>query len=278
MSPKPNLRLAGPPPDLVPGGPVEFDELFARYGRYVARLASRLLGSGDTEVDDVVQDVFWLASRRLPTIVDMIQARGWLATVTTRLVARRLRRRRFRRLFHDEPVADRRCRRRGRRPNSARCWLGSTRCWRRLPTAERVAWSLRYLEGEPLDIVAAACRCSLATAKRRVSAAKKVIDEVFGDDKMIRCGLRWVTRSSPIGRRSAKRAVRAAIVRRATRRRAVRADRGGSRLDRVDRRRRRRPGAAGGPRSPSLLRWSRAQVRLCARRQPAARSGPRPSP
>src|SRR3982751_3102312 len=99
MSPKPHLRLAGPPPDLVPGGPVAFHELFARYGAYVARLASRLLGSGDTDVDDVVQDVFVLASRRLPTIVDLIQARGWLATVTTRLVARRLRRRRFRRLF-----------------------------------------------------------------------------------------------------------------------------------------------------------------------------------
>ena len=93
MSPKPHLRVAVPPPELVAGGPVEFDELFARYGRYVAQLAARLLGSGDAEVDDVVQDVFWLASRRLPNIVDMIQARGWLATVTTRLVGRRLRRR-----------------------------------------------------------------------------------------------------------------------------------------------------------------------------------------
>ena len=73
MSPKPNLRVAGPPPELVAGGPVEFDALFARYGRYVAQLAARLLGSGDAEVDDVVQDVFWLASRRLPKIVDMIQ-------------------------------------------------------------------------------------------------------------------------------------------------------------------------------------------------------------
>src|ERR1043165_368022 len=99
MSPKPYLRLADPPPELVAGAPVEFDELFARYGGYVARLAARLLGAGDTEVDDVVQDVFWLASRRLSAIADMIQARGWLATVTTRAVARRLRRRRFRRIF-----------------------------------------------------------------------------------------------------------------------------------------------------------------------------------
>lgn len=182
MPSKPNLRVAGPPPEIVPGGPLDFDELFARYGRYVARLAARLLGSGDAEVDDVVQDVFWLASRRLSNIADMVQARGWLATVTTRLVGRRLRRRRFRRLFHagarnndDVPAP-------GATPEQ-RALLGRLyEVLDTLPTEQRLAWSLRYLEGEPLDIVAAACRCSLATVKRRIGAAKKVIDEVFGND------------------------------------------------------------------------------------------------
>ena len=51
-----------------------------------------------------------------------------------------------------------------------------------LPVDERIAWSLRYLEGEPLDAIAAACGCSLSTAKRRVGAAKEVIDEVFRDE------------------------------------------------------------------------------------------------
>jgi RNA polymerase sigma-70 factor (ECF subfamily) len=181
MSPKPNLRLAGPPPDLVAGGPVAFDELFTRYGRYVARLAARMLGSGDADVDDVVQDVFWLASRRLPRIVDMIQARGWLATVTVRHVRRRLRRRRFRSLFHASP-------RRLEAPAPGataeqRALLARLyEVLESLPTNQRLAWSLRYLEGEPLDSVAAACGCSLATAKRRVSAAKNVIDEVLGDE------------------------------------------------------------------------------------------------
>jgi len=181
MSPTPTLRIAWPPPDLVAGAPVVFEELFTRYGGYVARLAARMLGAGDAEVDDVVQDVFWLASRRLPHIVDMIQARGWLATVTTRVVRRRLRRRQFRRLFHASPhrleveapgaTAE-------QRALLARLY----QVLDGLPTDHRLAWSLRYLEGEPLDAVAAACGCSLATAKRRVSAAKKVIDEVFGDE------------------------------------------------------------------------------------------------
>jgi RNA polymerase sigma-70 factor (ECF subfamily) len=180
MSPKPNLRVAGPP-DLVAGGPVEFDELFARYGRYVAPLTARLLGSGDAEVDDVVQDVFWLASRRLPKIVDMIQARGWLATVTTRAVGRRLRRRRFRRLFHgsaraeDVPAP-------GATAEQRALLVRLYKVLDSMTTDQRLAWSLRYLEGEPLDAIASACGCSLSTAKRRVSAAKKVIDDVFFGD------------------------------------------------------------------------------------------------
>ena len=181
MSPKPHLRIAGPLPDLVAGGPVGFEELFARYGRYVAQLTARLLGSGDAEGDDVVQDVFWLASRRLTRIADLIQARGWLATVTTRLVRRRLRRRRFRSFFHVSP-------RRlevpapGATAEQRALLVRLYEVLETVPTDQRLAWSLRYLEGEPLDSVAAACGCSLATAKRRVGAAKKLIDEVFGDE------------------------------------------------------------------------------------------------
>jgi len=177
----PHLRLAAPPRELPADGPIEFGELFARYNRYVATLAARLLGSGDAEVEDVVQDVFWLASLRLPRIVDMVQARGWLATVTTRLVRRRLRRRRFRNLFHstasrDEVPAP------GATAEERAVLSRLYEVLDGLPTDQRLAWSLRYLEGEPLDAVAAACGCSLATAKRRVSAARSVIDEVFRDD------------------------------------------------------------------------------------------------
>jgi len=181
MPSNPLLRIAAPPPELVAGGPVEFDELFTRYGRYVARLATRLLGQGDAEVDDVVQEVFWLALRRLPQIADMIQARGWLATVTTRLVARRLRRRRFRRLFQG-PAAEHEVPAPGATAEQHAVLGRLYEILASLPTDQRLAWSLRYLEGEPLETVATACGCSLATVKRRVSAAKKVIDEVFGDE------------------------------------------------------------------------------------------------
>jgi len=178
---KPHLRLAAPPPLDGRGGPVTLEALFSRYSRYVAGLAARLLGSGDADLDDVVQDVFWLAHRRIAKIPDLIQARGWLAIVTTRMVRRKLLRRRFRGLFHAGPVAAD-LPARGATAEEHALLARLYQVLEELPTNQRLAWSLRYLEGEPLAAVAAMCGCSLATAKRRVSAAKGVIDEVFRDE------------------------------------------------------------------------------------------------
>jgi RNA polymerase sigma-70 factor (ECF subfamily) len=180
MPPQPHLRLVLPMPEIEGAGAVSFETLFARYSAYVAALAARLLGSGDSDLDDVVQDVFWIAAQRIDKIADLIQARGWLATVTTRVVRRKLLRRRFRAFFHASPRhAD------APAPGaSAEEQALLSRLYEileQLPTDIRLAWSLRYLQGESLESVAAACGCSLSTAKRRISAAKSVIDEVFRD-------------------------------------------------------------------------------------------------
>ena len=180
MPPEPLLRLAPPLVDAAGGEAVTFDVLFRRYSGYVAGLAARLLGSGDADLDDVVQDVFWLASRRIAKIPDFVQARGWLATVTTRVVRRKLLRRRVRAFFHANPVAVD-VPARGASAEEHAVLARLYQVLEGLPTEDRLAWSLRYLEGESLDAVAAACGCSLSTAKRRVSAAKAVIDEVFRD-------------------------------------------------------------------------------------------------
>jgi RNA polymerase sigma-70 factor (ECF subfamily) len=180
MAPKPHLRLVTPAADAGGDRKVSFEELFARYSGYVARLAARLLGSGDSDLDDVVQDVFWIAARRIGKIPDLIQARGWLATVTTRVVRRKLLRRRFRALFHAAPRhAD--VPARGATLEEHALLARLYEVLEQLPTDVRLAWTLRYLEGESLEAVAVACGCSLSTAKRRVSAAKSVIDEVFRD-------------------------------------------------------------------------------------------------
>src|SRR5258708_4283747 len=148
MLPKPHLRLAAVPLDVGAGGPVEFEALFARYSGYVAGLAARLLGSGDADVDDVVQDVFWLASRRLGRIADLTQARGWLATVTTRVVRRKLRRRRFRALFHASPnSAD--VPARGATAEERAVLSRLSQSLEYPPTQHRLPWRLSHLERIP---------------------------------------------------------------------------------------------------------------------------------
>jgi RNA polymerase sigma-70 factor (ECF subfamily) len=163
-----------------PTPPVTFDALFRRYARYVAGVTVRLLGRDDHEVDDVVQEVFWLASRRMHRLQDIDGARGWLVTATTRLVRRRLRRRRWRALFHvREPLGE--VPAPGATAEQRALLARLYRVLEQLPVEARLAWVLRHLEGERLEDVARACGCSLATAKRRIAAAQHALEEVLRD-------------------------------------------------------------------------------------------------
>lgn len=164
-----------------PGAAVDFDTIFGRYDAYVAGVAARLLGRDDHEVDDVVQDVFWIASRRLGKIHSLEAARPWLVTVTVRVAARRLRRRRWRRLFSattdvvDVPAE-------GLSPEQYALLQRMYRVLDTVPSDDRVAWLLRHVEGEKLQDVALACGCSLATAKRRIAAAQAALAGVIADE------------------------------------------------------------------------------------------------
>jgi RNA polymerase sigma-70 factor (ECF subfamily) len=50
---------------------------------------------------------------------------------------------------------------------------------RTLPTDERIAWTLRYVEGHELEMVAKLTDKSLATVKRRISAAQRFLESHF---------------------------------------------------------------------------------------------------
>jgi RNA polymerase sigma-70 factor, ECF subfamily len=117
--------------------------------------------------------VFVTAHRHLGTIRDRGATKAWLSRIAVREAARRLRRRRLKRILGiasdvaDSPhLADH-----GATPEERVMLLSVYRALDRLPTAERLAWTLRHVEGERLDAVAQLCGCSLATAKRRIAAA-----------------------------------------------------------------------------------------------------------
>lgn len=160
---------------------LELDPLFRRYAAYVAATAHRLLGR-DADVDDTVQEVFLAAVRGLGAVRDQSAVKAWLARVTVRVARRKLRTRRVRCLLGlDEAPAYSNVADRGANPEQRALLARVYRVLDGVPTNERVAWTLRWVEGEPLENVALLSGCSLATAKRRIAAAARRIEEAFSD-------------------------------------------------------------------------------------------------
>lgn len=171
---------AGSTADL--GAPISFEEAYAQNAGYVAGLVGRVLGRND-DVPDVVQDVFLIAHRRLPGVRNPGALRAWLGRIAVREASRRLRWRRVRlflqpaRTIEADLVADD-----GARAEMQPLVALLYSTLDRLPARERVPWILRHLLEEPLDTVAELCGCSIATAKRRIAVAERVMRPILGPD------------------------------------------------------------------------------------------------
>ena len=179
---RPALRLVGAGPaderSRSEIDPTNFDEVFRRYAPYVARVALRLLGN-DSEVDDLVQDVFLEAHRGLSSVREAAALGGWLSRICVRRATRRLRRRRLLALLSLDSVVERElpCDATAspeQRAEVARLY----RRLERLPAEERVVWVLRHVEGEALDDLVHLCGCSKSTVQRRLRSAELRLQEV----------------------------------------------------------------------------------------------------
>jgi RNA polymerase sigma-70 factor (ECF subfamily) len=138
---------------------IPLEALYARYAPYVAAIAMRILGR-ESEVEDLVQDVFATAVRGLRRRHNHAEIKRWLATVTVRRSIRRLRVLALWSWVNLDEEAS---------------WERVAHVYRaldRLPIRDRVAWVLRHVEGESLQQVADLCGCSLATVKRRIARAQ----------------------------------------------------------------------------------------------------------
>jgi RNA polymerase sigma-70 factor (ECF subfamily) len=190
------LKLVHPPPQPSPGGQArdvaaggEQDEelvvqalsgdakarraLYDRHVAYLSAMTSRMLRSSDAS-EDVVQETFISAFSKLGSLKDAKAFRAWLTVIAVRLVRSRIRRARLLKVFgvtlalddvplsemaHDDLSAEARS-----ELHAIDVGLAT------LPASHRIAWTLRRVEGLPLEEVAAAAECSLATAKRRIAA------------------------------------------------------------------------------------------------------------
>ncbi len=155
----------------------DLDSVFREWAPYVAAIGLKMLGR-KADVDDLVQDVFLAAHRGLAQIREPLALKGWLATVTVRLAARHLRRRRLRQWLSFDPSVDYGSQVARHAPYEERALLAQVYAvLDQLPVQQRLAWTLRHIQGESLADVSRLLRCSLATAKRKIAHAQAVIAE-----------------------------------------------------------------------------------------------------
>jgi RNA polymerase sigma-70 factor (ECF subfamily) len=151
---------------------------YRRYAPYVAKIGMRILGRRD-EIEDFVQDVFVSVHRHLAGLREPGALKSWLATLAVHEATRRLKRQKLRRFFgldhapdyHD--VADAEA-----SPEQRALLARVFHLLEQLPAEDRVAWALRYIEGETMPRVAELCECSLSTAKRRVASAEAALERL----------------------------------------------------------------------------------------------------
>jgi RNA polymerase sigma-70 factor, ECF subfamily len=188
---KPHLRLvqgngpSGDAPARLEDSPPQdpraaVEEAFRRYAPLVASLGLRITALRD-EIDDFVQEVFLRATRGIGGLRHQGATKAWLVSITINVARQRLRVRKLRKLVGlDVPIEYEELVDPALSPEDRLLLTRMYRALDGLPVNQRLAWSLRHIEGERLETVALLCGCSLATAKRRIVAAQKVISETVG--------------------------------------------------------------------------------------------------
>ncbi|HKO93915.1 MAG TPA: sigma-70 family RNA polymerase sigma factor [Polyangiaceae bacterium] len=147
--------------------------LWLRFAPLARRIVRRTLGPA-SDAEDLVQDVFMQLFMKVHTLREPRALKAFIISVTTLTLRRELRRRKLRswlglrrdplagdlRVVHPDPV--------GRAALERFYALMDG-----LHVRDRTAFALRYIEGMPLNEVAAALGVSLATAKRCLVRAQR---------------------------------------------------------------------------------------------------------
>jgi len=146
--------------------------LYDRFSPQVNRLVWRMLGA-DSEHDDLVQQVFCKLLCSARKLRDPDKLRSFVLQVTVNTVRSELRRRTVRRRFFTAEENFDRFEGQSVDPELRDLLERTFRVLEKMPVDERVAFTLRQVDGRSLEETAEICRCSLATIKRRINKAKR---------------------------------------------------------------------------------------------------------
>jgi len=154
------------------------EAIYLRYVGYVNALCLRLLRS-KSDAQDAVQDTFVDVLEQLRSLRDPNKLRYWITGIAVHKAHRRFRRTRLASLFglrntHDDEACSL-VARSALSPELCSEIARLDRALSRLSDDVRACWILRYVEGYALNEVAALCRCSLATTKRRIASAEEAL-------------------------------------------------------------------------------------------------------
>lgn len=170
-------------------------ELVRRYGHYVEFILARIMGP-DAELPDLLHTVFVIALKRIQTLAEPRLLKEWLRGITLLVARNTLRTRRRRRwltFLAPEELPD--------IPadtlstDASEALVRTYRTLEKLPTEERIAFTLRFVEGMEVREVAETCEVSLSTIKRRLERAQERFGSLARRDPMLRelmeRGHRW---------------------------------------------------------------------------------------
>ncbi|MDB4988721.1 MAG: ECF-family polymerase sigma factor [Myxococcaceae bacterium] len=149
------------------------EALFDRYAPYVRAIVVRLLGFRG-EVADLVHDVFVAALEDIDGLQNAAALKSWLTSIAVFKVRHHIRsksRRRWLTFMQPDELPEQIAVH--AEPETQRALALAYQILAELDVDERVAFTLRYVEGMELKEVAAACRISLATSKRRIKRAEE---------------------------------------------------------------------------------------------------------
>jgi RNA polymerase sigma-70 factor (ECF subfamily) len=160
--------------DLADAGTaVDLGDAFRRHRKGLKATALRVLRRND-DVDDLVQDVFVEALLGVRNLRTPDALGSWLRRVMIRVAYRRRSVPGFIG-YEDAPGCQQAGDERGFLPDPlALTTLESVMA--SFPAERRLAWALRYVDGVPLEPIAARFGCSLATIKRRISEVHAALE------------------------------------------------------------------------------------------------------
>lgn len=151
-------------------------EMYGKYARYVAAIAYQLMGN-DADLDDIVQDTFVSAVKGIGRINDAAVLKTWLATIAVRAASRYAESRRKQKRLAEEQFFE------TPETETPQHGLGLEvrQLMSQIPYKYKAPWVLCKVMDMNLEEASNICECSVATTKRRIAKADKLIRRMRHD-------------------------------------------------------------------------------------------------